>query len=91
MALSSARSQPAGHAARGWPSSGTTCAHQGARLVGVVQQDPYHRLDRDVVVVGMPAIEVGHHRHGRVADSASRASLASGMLVMPITLQPQER
>ena len=40
-------------------------------------------LHRDRVVIGMPAVEVGHHGDGGI--SASPASFAFGILVMPIT------
>ncbi len=42
--------------------------HQALGLVGVRVQHPDDVLHRDRVVVGMPAIEIGHHRDRGVAD-----------------------
>ena len=42
-------------------------ANKAARLVGVFREDPDDRLHRDVVMVGMPTVVVGHHRDGGVA------------------------
>ena len=42
--------------------------HQRPRLLGVVQKNAHNGLDGDVVVVRMPAVEVGHHRDGGIVQ-----------------------
>ena len=78
---------PSGDGARSGPSLGATAHDEAARLFGVGDQHLDHLIDRDVVVVGMPAIVIRHHRddgvgqfrlagelgfrHGRHADHAA--------------------
>ena len=68
IALSSARSQPAGHSSRGLPISGTTrCT--SARALSALSNST--RTTASTVTwswSGMPAVEVGHHRDGRVVQ-----------------------
>ena len=66
---------------------GETC-NERLGLAGIRVQHANDVLHGDGVVIGMPAIEIGDHRHAGVAVSASPASLAPGMLVMPITEEP---
>ena len=44
-----------------------------ARLVGILGQNLDHLIDRDVIVVGMPAIVIGHHGDERRKATPPRA------------------
>ena len=67
-ALSSARSQPWRHGPEWRASSGTTLATSGSGARGIGVEHRQDHLDRHRVMAGMPAIVIGDHRHGRVAD-----------------------
>src|SRR5579875_416014 len=60
-------------------------AHQRLGSVGIGEQRADDHVDRDVIVARMPAVEIGHHRDGGVANLGLARELASGMLVMPMT------
>ena len=51
---------------------------QRAGLVAVLEQDADHLLHRDVVVVGMPAIVIGHHGDERVGQLGLAGELGFG-------------
>ena len=67
-AVSSARSEPIGHGSCSRGKSRASRATRRLRLLGVGGQHLDDVLHRDGVVVGMPAVEIGHHGDGRVAN-----------------------
>ena len=82
---------PSGDGVRSGPSSGSNRHHQPARLFGIVDQNPDHLVDRHMVVVGVPAIVIGHHCHNAVGQFRLAGELRLGIAVMPMTSHPQER
>ena len=67
-AVSSARSEPIGHGSCSRGKSLREPRDQRLRLLGIGGQHLDDVLHRDGVVVRVPAVEVGHHRDGRVAN-----------------------
>ena len=63
----------------------------GLRGCGVGAKVGNDHLDAHTVVAFMPAVVIRHHGQAAIGDSASRASLASVRLVMPITSPCQRR
>ena len=68
IAVSSARSEPIGQGSCSRGKSRASRAHEPRRLLGIGQQHLDDVGDGDGVVVGVPAVEIGDHGHGRVAN-----------------------
>ena len=89
MAWSSARSQPAGHGLARLAEHRDHALRPASWPCRRCRTAPSPFVHRDVVVVGMPAVEVGHHGDGHVADLGLAGELGLRHVGHADDVQPQ--